>query len=44
MNEKLSQMREAFEAELAETKLNVKEAVDALRVKWLGKKARSPVS
>ena len=40
MNENLSELRKQFEAELAETKLNVKEAVDALRVKWLGKKGQ----
>ena len=40
MNESISQVREQFEAELAQTDLNSKEAVDALRVKWLGKKGQ----
>ena len=40
MNESISKVREQFETELAQTNLNEKDAVDALRVKWLGKKGQ----
>jgi phenylalanyl-tRNA synthetase alpha chain len=38
MSEAISKVKEAFVKELAETSLQTREAVDALRVKYLGKK------